>query len=267
MLRTVGVAARVAARSQHHRLAPRRPLSIFDPKRATEGDVMGEWSEFDALRSDRLISDDLSLFGRMALFHVWRVHLRRSEHFDLREFASGARAAYQQIMDTVNALEREHAAAGGAAPLRADGGGGDAPSSRARLAGMVSPILLEHYAASLARSRLGRDEHGLAQVHTEEVRACALCKAVPFERPRELARAFARHGYDDAALQRPPSPEQGLWLELTMSVAARERVGVLGERPETDVASRGHLNESKVMFFGCVGGPEETAWRVVGRFK
>lgn len=248
----VAVGLRPAVRG---RSPPLRAMSIFDPKRAMDGDVFAEWREFDALRSEGLVSPDAGLLSRMALFHVWRVHLRRNEHFDLREFTRGASMAFEQMMATINALEAN---------------ANDSESLRA-LSSMVSPSMLHHLASALDVTQFGKDEHGRAQIRVGDVRS-SLIEAVPFESADELVAASAKHGFawegDDArALM-----AAGLWFELTVAVTAEETVAVDGE---TDPASESRISKSKVAFFGPVGPNcadtgkvgELARWRVVARYK
>ena len=173
-------------------------MSIFDPKRAMEGDVFAEWKEFDALRTEGLVSPDLGLLSSMALFHVWRVHLRRNEHFDLREFTRGASMAFRQMMATINAAEAD---ASSGEPLR-------------ELASMVSPCMLQHLASALDVTQFGKDEHGRAQIRVGDVQS-SLIEAVPFESADELVAASAKHGFAWEASARELMAE-GLWLELVL---------------------------------------------------
>ena len=232
-------------------------MSIFDPKRAMEGDVFAEWKEFDALRTEGLVSPDLGLLSSMALFHVWRVHLRRNEHFDLREFTRGASMAFRQMMATINAAEAD---ASSGEPLR-------------ELASMVSPCMLQHLASALDVTQFGKDEHGRAQIRVGDVKS-SLIEAVPFESADELVAASAKHGFAWEASARELMAE-GLWLELTVAVSAEETVVVDGE---TDPASNSvlRISKSKVAFFGRVGPnaagddpeiAELARWRVVARYK
>ena len=232
-------------------------MSIFDPKRAMDGDVFAEWREFDALRSEGLVSPDAGLLSRMALFHVWRVHLRRNEHFDLREFTRGASMAFEQMMATINALEAN---------------ANDSESLRA-LSSMVSPSMLHHLASALDVTQFGKDEHGRAQIRVGDGRS-SLIEAVPCESADELVAASAKHGFAWEASARELMAA-GLWFELTVAVSAEETVVVDGE---TDPASNSEsrISKSKVAFFGPVGpnaagGDPEIAelarWRVVARYK